>query len=331
LFPVRDDDVLLCSRHRQELFKHYAFIMPSHEIVEALVTKDGLQRMAEASLVEAPRMFVPGSREELAAKLNDLPYPVILKPVFSPSWLRVEITSLLREGPLSNPPKVALCRDPGELMRTYDRIAAFDDRMIVQEVIPGEDERLAYCCFYVDRERRPRAVFAGRKLRILPVGFGSASYVRSFHDPDLERVTLRLLAGTGYRGLGGVEFKKDARDGRYKLIEFNARFGLWDSLATRCGMDIPYLAYQDALGRTIETRTDYRDGVPWLDSQRDIRAFLIYRRLGRLKTSDWLRSLAGEKAWAVYAPDDRKPGLIATLHLFDRPWTFFKKKLGGDS
>ena len=147
--------------------------------------------------------------------------------------------------------------------------------MIVQEVIPGEDERLAYCCFYVDRGRRPLAVFAGRKLRILPVQFGSATYVRSFHDPDLERVSLKLLSGTGYQGLGGVEFKKDSRDERYKLIEFNARFGLWDALAVRCGIDIPHMAYQDALERPVEPRTAYRDDVIWLDSQRDIRAFLI--------------------------------------------------------
>ena len=30
---------------------------------------------------------------------------------------------------------------------------------------------------YLDRQSRPLAVFAGRKLRVVPTGFGSASYV----------------------------------------------------------------------------------------------------------------------------------------------------------
>ena len=112
LFPVRDDDVLLCSRHRRELHGHYSFVMPAGPTIEDLVTKDGLQRMAQASDVETPRVFIPRDRGHLVSALDGFPYPVILKPVFSPSWLRAEITTLLREGPLSNPPKVALCRAP---------------------------------------------------------------------------------------------------------------------------------------------------------------------------------------------------------------------------
>lgn len=327
LFPVRDDDVLLCSRAREELARYYLYVMPDHATVENLLTKDGLDKVARGCQVQAPRTFQPRDEAELVALLDQLPYPVILKPAFSTSWLRPEIISMLRDSPLSNPPKVALCPDREQLLRTYRQIAVYDPRMIVQEVIPGEDERLLYCCFYLDRQSRPLAIFSGRKLRVLPIGFGSATYVRSIRDQELEEVSLRLLSGVKYQGLGGVEFKQDSRDEQYKIIEFNARFGMWDALSIRCGVDIPYIAYCDAQGLPVQAQRDYREGVIWVDLQRDARAFLMYRQRQPMSLGHWLRSLRGEKDWAIYSRDDWKPALMATLKLFDRPVSSIRRRL----
>ena len=216
--------------------------------------------------------------------------------------------------------KAVVCCDALELMQIYQSIAAYDDRMIIQELIPGPDENLAYISFYLNRQSKPLAMFAGRKLRVLPVGFGSASYVRSFHDPELEQVALQLLSGVQYQGLGGIEFKKDARDGRYKLIEFNTRFGMWDGLGVRCGVDTPYSAYQDALDRPVEPQRTYRESVIWIDWHRDVRAFWIYRQQGQLTLGQWLQSLRGEKMWAVYSRDDWRPGVAFSINLLRLLW-----------
>lgn len=327
LYPVSDDDVILCSRERNELHKYYQYVMPDHATIISLLTKDGLHQVASACNIPAPQMFLASSQSQVENLAGGLVYPVILKPALSTSWLKPEIISMLRDHPLSGPPKVALCRDAGEFVQTYCKIAAYASQMIVQEVIPGADELLAYFCFYTDRQSRPLAIFAGRKLRVLPVGFGSASFVRSFRDPDLEEISYKLLSGTAYQGLGGVEFKKDPRDGRYKLIEFNARFGMWDSLSVRCGIDIPYIAYCDALERPVDPQHNYRVGVAWVDLQRDIRAFLIYRRRGQLSFANWLRSLQGEKDWAIYARDDWKPVIGAAREIFKKPLARLKKML----
>jgi predicted ATP-grasp superfamily ATP-dependent carboligase len=126
--------------------------------------------------------------------------------------------------------------------------------------------------------------------------------------------------------LGGIEFKKDVRDGRYKLIEFNARLGMWDSFSAKCGVDIPYIAYCDTSNNPIEPQTQYREGVFWIDFQRDVRTFLISRKLGRLSFKQWMKSLFVEKEWAVYARDDWKPALMAVLKLFERPLNAILKK-----
>lgn len=327
LYPVSDDSVMLCSQYRDELQKYYLYVMPDHETISNLLTKDGLHRVAQAHGIPDPHMFQVNSRIDLEKIVAQLPYPVIIKPVFSPSWLRPEINRLLRDNAFGGTPKVALCQDAQGLLETYQKIAVYDNRMIIQEVIPGEDARLVYFCFYLDRQSRPLAIFAGQKLRVLPVGFGSATYVRTFHDPELDEISLRLLSATSYQGLGGIEFKRDSRDECYKLIEFNARLGMWDCLGIRCGIDIPYKAYSDALGWSVEAQREYRQGVLWVDFQRDLRAFLIYRHRRQLSFLAWLRSLIGEKDWAVYSPDDWKPAVIGFIELFRHPWEMVRQRL----
>lgn len=315
LYPLSDDMALLCSRERQTLQAYFDYVMPDYATMVRLASKGGLATAAEECGVPTPRTIAPHSSQEVKAIAQELNFPVILKPVESAYWHVSEIASMLREGILSGRAKVVVCHSVSELVATYGKIAAYDNRMIIQEVIPGPDENLAYISFHLDRQSRPLAIFAGRKLRVIPIGFGSASYVRSFFDPDLEKVALQLLSGVGYQGLGGLEFKKDPRDGRYKLVEFNTRFGMWDGLGVRCGIDLPYIAYQDTLQLPVEPQLKYREGVIWVDCQRDVRAFWMYRKQGQLRLRQWLRSLRGEKMCAIYSWDDWRPGAAYTIQM----------------
>ena len=149
--------------------------------------------------------------------------------------------------------------------------------------------------------------------------------MRSFRDEELEEVSFKLLFGTKCQRMGAVEVKKDPCDEQYKLIEFNARFGLWDTLSIRCGIDIPCIAYCDALGLPVEATHDYREDVTWVDIERDVRAFWIYNRQGQLSFGDWLHTLRGEKDWAVHSRDDWKPGVVSSMQLLSRPWSRVKK------
>ncbi len=324
LFPLSDAHVLLISRHREQLQRYYDYRMADHDTMEKLTTKDGLRLAAQEAGVLTPQTIpVQDGRgiDEIAAQVV---YPVILKPTESTYWHAPELTRMLRRGLFEGRAKVVLCHDAGELVRAYERIAAHDGRLVVQEVIPGEDSRLAYIAFYLDGQSRPLGMFAGRKLRVIPTGFGSASYVRSFHDPDLVDVAVRLLQPTCYQGLGGLEFKKDPRDDTYKLIEFNTRFGMWDGLGARCGVDLAYIAYRDTLGLPVEPPAGYRDEVIWIDWQRDLRAVMSYWQRGDLSLGQWLRSLQGEKMWAIYSADDWRPGAAFTLSLAGKMWDRIK-------
>ena len=63
---------------------------------------------------------------------------------------------------------------------------------------------------------------------------------------------LRLLKALGFHGISQVEFKRDPRDGRYKLMEVNPRLWQWHGLAAACGVDLPLIAYRDLTGEQVE-------------------------------------------------------------------------------
>lgn len=319
LFPVSDFDVILCSEERSTLERYFISVFPDHPKLEDLLKKDGLHKVAEKCGIESPALHQVHKESDIDHIADGLTFPVILKPIFSNSWLLPEIVSLLKDHPLSNPPKVALCNNAQELRSKYREIAKYDPRMIIQEVIPGEDWRLYYACFYLNRDSKVLAFFAGQKLRTLPVGFGSGTYVRSIDDKDLRELSIKLLHGSQYKGLGGVEFKKDPRDGNFKLIEFNARFGLWDSLSIKCGVDLPYIAYRDALHLPVDSKQiEYRKEVFWIDFERDFRAFLIYRKQGLITFWEWIKSFRGELMWSVFSITDIKPSVISIASIYDR-------------
>jgi D-aspartate ligase len=326
LYPLSDLHVLICSRNRDVLREYYEFVMPEQDTVERLLTKDGLCSVALEHGIPAPQTTFLSDASDIQAIANSIAYPVVLKPTESTHWHDPRIIKLLRRGLLGARAKVIPCNNSTELVAAYQQIAPLDSRLVVQEVIPGEDSRLVYFSFCLDRQSRPLGIFAGRKYRVIPIGFGSASYVRSLYDPDLTEIALRLVSATQYQGLGGIEFKKDPRDERYKLIEFNARFGMWDGLSVRCGVDLPYISYCDALRLPVEPQLTYRENVIWVDWQRDLRAAIAYWRTGQLTLGEWLRSLQGEKMWAIYSKDDWRPGAAFTLTLVRRMWQRLRRQ-----
>ncbi|MEJ5201128.1 MAG: hypothetical protein WHV66_02745 [Anaerolineales bacterium] len=315
LFPLSDEHVLLISRNRDLILKYYELVMPSPETIEALATKVGLIDVAHELHIPAPLTLFPHSLQEVESVSRTLQYPVIIKPGESPQWHDPRIVRQLRRGLLAGRAKVVVCHNPSELQDYYRKLAALNPELVIQEVIPGEDNRLFYTSFYLDRQSRPLGIFAGRKERVMPVGFGSASFVHSYYDPELIETGLRVLQGTQYQGLGGVELKKDPRDEIYKLIEVNTRFGMWDGLGEKCGVDLAYIAYCDTLGIPVEPATSFCTNIIWIDWQRDLRAAIQYWRQGKLTWREWLSSLHGKKMWAIYNRSDPLPGIFFTFRL----------------
>lgn len=63
--------------------------------------------------------------------------------------------------------------------------------------------------------------------------------------PEVREETLKLLEAANFKGFAGVEFKRDPRDNKLKLIEINIRLLADTQLAVASGIDLPWMIYQD--------------------------------------------------------------------------------------
>ena len=183
--------------------------------------------------------------------------------------------------------------------------------MIVTEIIPGGDERLYALYTYFDQQSRPLIIFTKRKIRQYPIHYGIGSMHISEWEPRVADVGLRFMKGLKYRGIGIPEFKRDPRDGQYKLMEINVRCGLPIGLAAASGVDIPYIAYRDLIGEPADPPQMFKEGVKWVCFEWDLFAFLAYRASGNLGVLQWVRSFSGKKTYAFFAWDDPAPFFVA--------------------
>ena len=305
LIPMQDDNVLFVARHHDELKKHYRFQLPAPDIAEALVSKSGTHELAAAAGVPQPRSFPVDSGHDAEGLIGIVTYPALIKPVFSRSWQTPEVQK--RVGG-----KVVVIENDAQLLDSCRELSRIDNRLVVQEMIPGPDSNLIYYIGYFDENSDPLASFVGVKERVIPVHFGSASFVTSRYDQRVIELSTQFMKRIRYKGHVGIEYKYDNRDDSYKLIEVNVRFGLWDGLPAICGIDFARINYDYLLGKAVRCSPRYDDGIKWISFERDIRAFVKCRRESSLGFWDWIGSIStGRRDFAVFALDDPLPFVLS--------------------
>src|SRR5439155_10089079 len=159
---------------------------------------------------------------------------------------------------------------------------------------------------YVDRSGVLRACLARRRLWMHPRAFGNSTLSVAIPLPEVSEAMagLRLLfESIGYTGLFDAEFTLDSRDGRFKILEVNARAWWQLELATAAGLDLCLLAYRDALGQPLPPVGSYKIGQTWVHPVPDLRAWWQARRAGDRAGGFPLGAWLGG-ANAVFSRDD---------------------------
>jgi predicted ATP-grasp superfamily ATP-dependent carboligase len=138
------------------------------------------------------------------------------------------------------------CETGDEVERAYADTEPFEP--IVQELVPGGDEELYTVGSYLRADGEPLGVFSGRKLLQTPPGIGTCRVGEAVWVDEAVDAGLRFLHGLEFHGLSQVEFKRDPRDGAFRLMEVNPRLWQWHGLASASGVDLPRIAYADLVG-----------------------------------------------------------------------------------
>jgi D-aspartate ligase len=247
IFPTHDGQLNLIAQHLGDLQVHAPF--PDWDILERVQSKREQLDRAVAAGVDAPETRYPRSAPEARAAAEEMGLPVLLKPEDHVGFKYRFRRQSFR------------CETLDEVGDAYARAEEFGP--MVQELIPGGDDTLYTVGSYLARDGRPLGVFSGRKLRQTPPLIGTCRVGEAVWVQDAVDAALRLLAAFDYTGLSQVEFKRDPRDGKFKLMEINPRLWQWHSLAAACGVDLPRIAYADLVGDTPKEAVMLGEGKRW--------------------------------------------------------------------
>jgi predicted ATP-grasp superfamily ATP-dependent carboligase len=305
LFPTSDALGLLVSRHAGALARYFRFLVPSAETTARILDKRLQYTAARDAGIPIPRTWFPRTLDEVRSLSTDVPYPCILKPNTS------------HEGRKKIGNKKAVVVETKEsLISVFESLGASGPEFLVQEIIPGEDDALyGYLAFW-SADRRELAWLTKRKLRQHPPRYGDGSFQETIDCPEVARLGRRLLEAFDYQGFAGIEFKFDARDGTYRLMEINPRTVSGNQLCIGAGVDFPGIGYQHLTGCDlgIDPARPFDTGVRYQHEAWDLRACLALRKTGQLGLGAWVRSLREADVKALWASDDPGP-LLAALYL----------------
>lgn len=294
LMPCSDGFLGLVAEHKAELARHYRVACPDPEIAKTVLEKSLTHDAASRAGVPTPHTAVLESLEQAEREGSQAAFPCLLKPVTGHRYYQ------------RFQKKMVLARNLDELLAAYREAAAAGSAVMLQEFIPGDDASgVNYNSYFWDGE--PLLEFTAAKLRSAPPRIGSPRVVRSQHVPEVIEPGRRLLRALGYSGFSCTEFKRDARDGSYRLMEVNGRHNMSSRLAARCGMDFPWLEYRHHVFGERPAPRDFEDGVYWIDLSRDVAHTLLHWRSERYGIARLLEPYLGPHVFAELDGSDPRP------------------------
>jgi predicted ATP-grasp superfamily ATP-dependent carboligase len=314
LFPTSDVHCLWISQHREQLGQHFRFLIPPAETVEQIVNKRLQHTIARAAGIAVPNAYYPESIEELQRLAPGLVYPCLLKPYNSHKGRK----RLAKR-------KVLVVDSQKELLCAYERLTVGNLPFMIQEIIPGEDTALYGYLGFWDAEGCERGWVTKKKLRQSPPYYGDGSLQITVEAPEVAELSRCLLRAFNYRGFVNIEFKYDARDRTYRLMEINPRSAASNQLAISAGMDFPWIGYQYLTATDPEAipAQSFRPLVKCVNEEWDIQAYFAYRKTGALNLWRWLQSLYGSKI-TILAWDDPLPFLVGFWRLLKQSWSHLR-------
>ena len=323
LFPCNDEWVLAVNRHRAALEAYFLFPFSGPEVVEPVLDKARLYQQATKLGIPIPRTWYlhPDTIEQAA---SELPYPCIVKPTEQRAFYDAFQDKAWR------------ISEPAELFSAVER--ACEHPLVAQEIVGQGLTDFYSVCSYLGKaggeysgedgnKKNTDGVFVGRKLEQYPPQFGTGCLVAAEWVTSIAERGIQILKTFGYHGVSEVEFIYDERDNEYKLLDINTRVWKWIGLPIAAGVDLPWLAYSDAVGRPVSSGQP-RDGVIWTYAK----DYMALRQAGLgkgtahyLPEASWAELIAGQAEHivdAVIDPADPMPA-ARMLHNTLNPRPYF--------
>jgi D-aspartate ligase len=309
LYVTRDEHVAAVSRHRAELSEWFRVPTPEWNVVKWAWNKWNTYQLAEKIGLSIPKTYCPQNLAELDAL--DVAFPVGVKPAVKEDFFYATKAKAWR------------ANDREEMKSLFARASQHSNgnEVLIQEIIPGDGHHQYSSCLFF-KDGRALASMEARRWRQHPPEFGrAATYVESIEHPQVREMSERFLREMNYYGLAEVEFKHDARDGKFKLLDVNVRTWGFHALGQAAGVDFSALLFADQTGQPV-TESHGRSGVGWMRMVTDFPYSMLGLMNRQLQWSTYTQSLRNLNIESVYCKGDLLPSIAEFAML---PYLIVKK------
>jgi D-aspartate ligase len=296
LFPTRDEHVAAFSRHKEKLSEVFRVPTPDWEITKWAWNKWNTYSLAQKLDIPIPRTWCPRTLEDIDQ--IDAEFPLGVKPSVKEDFFYATKAKAWR------------ANNREELRDMFQKASSHvgSNEVLVQEIIPGDGTCQFSSCVFI-KDGVAIGTMEAQRWRQHPPEFGrAATFVESIDLPVVVEPTMRFLKAINYYGLAEVEYKLDPRDGKYKLLDVNARTWGFHALGSPAGVDFCYMLYADQVGERVENCRG-RSGVGWIRMVTDIPTSLQGIFEGRLDAQTYLRTLRDFEIESVFNSSDILPSL----------------------
>ncbi len=239
LIATHDNYMLFVDKYLHELKDYFLITLQEQGLATNIMIKSNLHKLAEKNGLNVPltlNINLNNIDDEVFKIEKYLEYPLIIKPGESAPFV-----AKFRK-------KVFEIYNREQLIEHLSLIKLHNFECVAQQVIKGSDEHMLLYDAYVDSHGNINHEFTGQKLRQWPIKFGASCFMHSKINPELAEIGRNFLKSIKWRGFAEIEFKQDAENGKYYIIEINARHTNFNQLLVDMGFDITMLTFQDLYG-----------------------------------------------------------------------------------
>ena len=294
LIAVDDPAAFFVDEHADELSPQFLFPRQPGGLVDRLSNKGRLHELCAEIGLSSPPVTPVDSQGQLQEIARSLPYPIVLK---------------VADARVRQSRSVAVASSPEELLRFAGDMQAQPDatNLLIQEYVAGGPGDVWMFNGYFGADSNPRFAGTARKLRQYPADSGVASLGVCEPNARIHDSALKLAEATGYRGAIDIDYRYDARDDAFKILDVNPRVGTSFRLfADARGADVVQAMYFDLLGARVDSGAPVL-GRRWIVENYDLRSAISSIARGQLTAAGWVGSLRGVDEAAWFARDDPAP------------------------
>ena len=324
----KDEKILLISsnetygefiaKNKTKLKKKFYFNYPSVKLQNTFVNKEEFYKTYGDNIIDIPKTYYLNLKKSTVINEKDITFPVIVKPAN---------VILFKHISFKGKKKIYRLKDMDELNAVIDcfKNGGYDDTLIIQEYIPGDDSHLFDAVVYVDKNKKTKLVsFAQIGLQehgTRMIG-NAAVLINGYSEfpgvTEQVRKITEFMDSVGYQGFAEFDMKYDSRDGKYKVMEINARQGRCSYYITPCGFNLIEILYRDLiLNEELEYQVVENRQLETFVSKHIVKKYIVNNKYKEKVLELWNNRVNP----LVYKKDN---GLLRKLLLLKIQWNYIK-------